>query len=302
MRQRLSRVLSWKQTWIPCPSCWIRTNQRATTWRLLSVFVVTLVNTTALAAAPAHVLPLETFEESPLFSFPPQWQVRGNTVAAHTIYRVMAERNNQFLHADANQQAIQIGLVRRFSPQDFPVVRWRWRVLQLPSNGDESRKETHDSAAGVYILFDNTLFPRIIKYVWSTTLPVGARVSNPLYWRAKIIVLATGAAGLGTWRQETVNVYADYKALFGAEPGEVQGIGVASSSSFTKSRVIADYDDFQLLNLEAWRMEQPAESVLPQQSKPIDEQHESVQWWCDRNEKSWVSQRTEAGKFSFSLR
>jgi Protein of unknown function (DUF3047) len=134
----------------------------------------------------------------------------------------------------------------------------------LPPNGDESRKETHDSAAGVYIIFDNTVFPRIIKYVWSTTLPVGTRVTNPLYGRAKIIVLESGTAGLGEWRQETVNVYADYKTLFGAEPGEVHSIGVASSSSFTKSRVIADYDDFQLLNMEAWRTDKAPEVIIPQ--------------------------------------
>ena len=47
-------------------------------------------------------------------------------------------------------------------------------------------------------------------------------------------------------------MYADYKALVGAEPGEIHCIGIARSSSFIKSRVIADYDDFQLLNMEAW--------------------------------------------------
>ena len=101
---------------------------------------------------------------------------------------------------------------------------------------------------------------------------MGTRIANPLYWRAQIIVLANGTAGLGEWRQETVNVYADYKALFGAEPGEVQGIGVASSSSFTKSRVIADYDDFQLLNMEAWRAENTPEVVISPQPVTPHEQ------------------------------
>ena len=259
----LFRVLSQRQTWISRYSCWAQACREHRKRGMRVVFVSLLMNNPTFAAAPAQVLPLETFEESPLHAFPAQWHVRGDTEAAHTIYRVMVENNNQFLHADANQQAIQIGLVRRFSPREFSVVRWRWRVLQLPPNGDESRKETHDSAAGVYIIFDNTVFPRIIKYVWSTTLPVGTRVRNPLYERAKIIVLESGTAGLGEWRQETVNVYADYKTLFGAEPGEVHSIGVASSSSFTKSRVIADYDDFQLLNMEAWRTDNTPEVIIP---------------------------------------
>jgi hypothetical protein len=128
----------------------------------------------------------------------------------------------------------------------------------LPTGGDEGRKETHDSAAGVYVIFDNHLFPRVIKYVWSSTLPIGTRVQNPLYWRAKIVVLESGPSASGQWREETVDFYQDYKDLFGAEPGAVQGIGLMSSSTFTKSVAVADYDDFALLNSQAL----PAETAV----------------------------------------
>jgi hypothetical protein len=175
----------------------------------------------------------------------------------------MAEDGNQFLHAEANQQAIQIGLVQEFSPRDFPLVRWRWRVSQLPPGANEGERESHDSAAGVYVVFDNRLLPRVIKYVWSTTLPVGTCVQNPLYWQAKIIVLESGSAGLGQWRQEAVNVLQDYQRLFGQEPGRVQGIGLASSASFTKSRAVADYDDFVLLRPEAGQAAEPMSLSSP---------------------------------------
>lgn len=198
-------------------------------------------------AAPSGMFPLETFEEYSLLTFPEPWKVRGNQDEAQMIYQVREEGGNRFLHAHANQQAIQIGLVRGFSPQEFPRLRWRWRVSQLPLGGDERRKETHDSAAGVYVIFDNPIFPRIIKYVWSSSVPVGTRLQNPLYWRAQMVVVESGLSGLGEWQQETVNFYQDYKNLFGAEPGKVLGIGLMTSSSFTKSVAIADYDDFLLL-------------------------------------------------------
>jgi hypothetical protein len=76
-------------------------------------------------------------------------------------------------------------------------------------------------------------------------------MQNPLYWRAKMIVLRSGSADLGKWHQETVNFYRDYQELFGTEPGQVQGIGLMSSSRFTKSVAVADYDDFLLLKPEA---------------------------------------------------
>ena len=193
---------------------------------------------------------LETFEQDPPQQFPAHWQVRGDRHQAEQIYQVRVEADNHFLHAQAVSQAIQVGIVQELSPHAFPRLCWRWRVHQLPPGGDERRTATHDSAAAVYVVFDNRTLPRVLKYVWSTTLPQGTQLSNPQYWRAKIIVLESGTAGLGEWRQETVNVYADYKALFGAEPGEVQGIGVMSSSSHTRSVVSADYDDFVLLGAE----------------------------------------------------
>jgi hypothetical protein len=81
-------------------------------------------------------------------------------------------------------------------------------------------------------------------------VPPGTQFPNPVYGRAQIIVLESGPVGLGEWRQETVNVYADYKALFGAEPGAVQGIGLLSNSNHTQSVVSADYDDFMVLGAE----------------------------------------------------
>ena len=203
-------------------------------------------------ATTGRVVSLETFDEYPPATFPTQWQVRGNEAAARVVYRVAEESGNRFLRARAEKkQDVQIGLTHAFQPQEFPAVRWRWRVRQLPPGGDERAAKTNDSAAGVYVIFDSRLMPRVIKYVWSSTLPVGTRLDSPVYWRAKVVVLQSGFAGLGEWRQETVNCYQDYKELFGAEPGEVQGIAVLTDADTTDSLAEADYDDFVLLPVSA---------------------------------------------------
>lgn len=199
---------------------------------------------------------LETFESYPLLTFPAPWNIRGDPTVARTIYRVMEEGGNRFLHARTDQSAIQLGLEHGFSPAEFPLFRWRWRVTQLPAGANEEQKETHDSAAGVYVLFGPWFWPRVIKYVWSTTLPVGARVLNPLYGRGRIVVLESGTPHLGQWREETVNVLEDYQTLFGQAPGPALGIGLSSSASFTRSKAEADYDEFTLLTVEALRAEQ----------------------------------------------
>jgi len=198
-------------------------------------------------ATTGHVVSLETFDQYQPATFPGQWQIRGDEDVARVVYRVVEESGNRFLHARAEKQDVQIGLPRAFEPKEFPVLRWRWRVSQLPTGADERAVKTNDSAAGVYVIFDNRIMPRVIKYVWSSTLPVGTRIESPVYWRAKVVVLQSGPSAVGEWRQETVNCYQDYRDLFGAEPGEVQGIGVLTDADTTATVAEADYDDFVLL-------------------------------------------------------
>jgi hypothetical protein len=201
--------------------------------------------------AKDHLVSLETFDEYQPPAFPEQWKVRGDEGEAHTIYRVAEENGNRFLHAHTDKQGVQIGLSRAFQSKEFPLLQWRWRVEQLPLGADERSVKTNDSAAAVYVIFDSTIIPRVIKYVWSSTLPVGKRVDSPVYWRAKIVVLQSGPSHSSEWRQETVNIYEDYKNLFGTEPGEAQGIAVLTDSDTTKSVAEADYDDFALLSTGA---------------------------------------------------
>ncbi|MCS6925810.1 MAG: DUF3047 domain-containing protein [Candidatus Binatia bacterium] len=200
-------------------------------------------------AATVRVLPLETFTQDPVGSFPSRWKVRGDENEARRIYKVAAENGTHFLHALTRGQGVQIGLEHAFRPQEFPILRWRWRAKQLPSGADERAKATNDSAAAVYVIFDSRFLPRAIKYVWSTTLPVGTKIDNPVYWRAKTVVLESGLTGVGEWQEEVVNFYQDYRELFGDEPGEVQGIAVLTDSDMTQTVAEADYADFALLSV-----------------------------------------------------
>lgn len=195
---------------------------------------------------PSSLFVLESFDTSPLSVFPSHWHARQDEEIARQIYRVVEESGKRFLHAYSNSRGIEVGLVKTFRAQKTPRLRWRWRVHQLPPGANERTAEANDSAAGVWVIFDNQVLPRALKYVWSTTRPIGTRITNPQYWRAKTIVLRSGADHLGTWQSEEVNIYQDYKTFFGEESGEVQGIAVKTSSDSTKSVAVVDYDDFIL--------------------------------------------------------
>lgn len=201
-------------------------------------------------ALTEHTIPLENFEAYPPHAFPQDWKVRGSNEEAHLVYQVAEENGNHFLHAYADKQEVQIGLTKAFPPQQFPILQWRWRVKKFPVGADERTAATNDSAAGVYVVFDNALVPRVIKYVWSASLPTGLQFDSPMYWRAKVVVLESGAAAAGEWKSETVNFYEDYKKLFGEEPGEMEGVALLTDSDTTGTVAEADYDDFALLQTE----------------------------------------------------
>jgi hypothetical protein len=194
---------------------------------------------------------LANFDTDQPLTFPQNWKIRGDEKIARTVYTVVAENGNHYLHAYADKQDVQIGISRAFQPKEFPALQWRWRAKQLPTGANEQVLKTNDSAAGVYVIFDSTIVPRAIKYVWSSSLPVGTRFTSPVYWRSRIVVLQSGLAQPNEWKLETVNFYRDYKALFGTEPSKVLGFAILTDSDGTNSIAEADYDDFAVLSATA---------------------------------------------------
>ncbi len=207
----------------------------------------------ALPDAPGQVesMALETFGGYPVGGFPRAWKVRGSMRDAQAIYRIGEEAGGgRFLMARTNRQSVMIGLERPFDPSRHPYLRWRWRVRQWPTGADERRKATNDSAAGVYVIFPGRFIaPRVLKYVWSTTAPVGTRQPSPAASSTKIIVLDSGATAEPAWRTVTVNVQRDYAALFGEPAPAARGIGILTDGNETASVAAADYADFQLLSV-----------------------------------------------------
>jgi Protein of unknown function (DUF3047) len=205
---------------------------------------------------------LANFDSDQPQTFPQHWKIHGDEEIAHGVYKVVAEEGNQFLRAYADKQDVQIGISRAIKAKEFPHLRWRWRAKQLPTGANEQAVKTNDSVASVYVIFDSKLFPRAIKYVWSSSLPIGTRFISPVYWRSHIVVLQSGPTQGNEWKLETVNFYDDYKTLFGDEPSAVLGFAVLTDSDMTSSIAEADYDDFSVLSETALSTEAASRAVL----------------------------------------
>ncbi len=201
--------------------------------------------------ADSDYIVLEDFEDGDIGQLPPGWQWRRDDDEKHKPYKVVQEDGNKYLAAEDNGESVILVKTIRWNIKQYPYISFRWRVHKIPEGGDERFHDKIDSAAGIYITYNRKLqvIPETVKWVWSSTLQVGAtsRRSGGI-GRPWNIVAASGTDSLGAWRTFVFNAYQAYIDTFGAEPPDrTLGIGVLSDANSTKSQAYADYDDIRAL-------------------------------------------------------
>lgn len=186
-----------------------------------------------------------------------------------TAYRLVKTDIGVALEATAESSAS--GKVRkiRIEPQRHPVLEWRWRVDSLIPGADKRYAGSEDSPVRLIVSFHGD--PRrldfsartqlrmakalsgralpyaTLMYVWSNDLPVGTVIENPHTDRIRMIVVASGAEGLGRWQSYRRNVVEDYRAAFGEEPWDVVAVGLMTDADNTRQSARALYGDIAFL-------------------------------------------------------
>ena len=185
-------------------------------------------------------------------------------VERHTQYEVV--KDGSMVVVKAVSEASASGLTKEvmIDPQEYPIVRWRWKVENLLQKSNVTRKDGDDYPARLYITFayepDKVSFGRKLKYkagqalfgdipigalnyIWDGKSPIGTIVDNAFTDFAKMIVVQSGAQRIGSWVEEERNVYQDYKLAFGEEPPAINGVAIMSDTDNTKERAVAYYGD-----------------------------------------------------------
>jgi hypothetical protein len=187
-----------------------------------------------------------SFEGYEVGKLPVGWVSRNGKV--EEVYSVRSGDSGRFLHGDAQGTSVQIGLEKKWSLQDLPVLEWRWRAIKFPSHTDERTKEGDDSVLSMYVLFGSPPFYHAIKYVWSDTIPVAMSFDSPFSSRTKMLVVESGRALEGRWVVERRNVLSDYRRLFTkSDVPQPTGIAVLTDGDNTHSHAIGDYGEIDIL-------------------------------------------------------
>ena len=237
---------------------------------------------TALATLCAIALPIEvagqpSLESAPLpapFSrdtpgaVPPPWEpVKLTDRKKPTLYTLVDDGGIVVLHAKAVAAASGLAQFTVFDIRSAPIVEWRWKVSALIDGADNHVAAKEDAPARLLFAFDGdksrlplveraifyvteTLSGKelpyaLLQYVRANKAPVGAVIEHPYTRRVRMIVVASGADGVGTWQSFSRNVYDDYLLAFGEAPGNLVGIGVLTDADNTGGSAEAWYGDIR---------------------------------------------------------
>jgi hypothetical protein len=187
------------------------------------------------------------------------WKSREDIKQATPVYKIIEENGKKFMRASTVNvnNSIQIGKGDiKWDIKTYPYLSWEWRVRILPDGGNENNDKTRDSAAGLYVIYQTKSIPFVgwqyqpanwIKYVWSTTLPVGTVISRKISkagfnLEGRYVVVASGKKDLDNWITFKRSVVDDYQKYFGSKPPyKSMMIGILTDSDDTKSKAEADY-------------------------------------------------------------
>ena len=178
------------------------------------------------------------------------FQVLQRDSGPENYYRVVDSSGQVFIRS-VYQPPLQS--VTLFMPLDdrfrrgMKRLHWRWRALELPRGGNECAENRGDSAAAVYVTWKRGLKWYSLKLVWSADAPRGATcnvIRNP-FVTSDSVVLESGRSG-SRWVEEDIDIDALFRAHFGDDVPELQGIGLLTDGDETHSLSAADYAAFTL--------------------------------------------------------
>lgn len=194
---------------------------------------------------------LEDFEDDAVGELPRGWGWKDSDDGKVKPYEVREENGNHYLAARDSGQSVILGKEIRWNLNEYPYVSFRVRVHEIPPGGDERFDRKVDSAAGIYFTYRKKmlgLIPEPVKYVWSSTLPVGAATIRDGVGRPWQIVFGSGREGVGRWHTYVFDLRQAYRDTFGGNPPSTPiGVGVLSDANSVGGHAFADYDEIRAL-------------------------------------------------------
>jgi hypothetical protein len=221
----------------------------------------------SLTREVGEVVEVARFSRTKLGEVGEPWEpyliVRGNHP---TGYRVVERDGAAVLEAPAERGGSALHRKIRLDPYRHPLIEWRWQVpprepgaspfseaarlsamarVSIAFHGDEQKLDVVDRAhlRLAKVLSPNGLPYATLVYVWLRNAPAGTVLVSPYSDRVRLFVVESGEERAGQWIDMRRDVVADYRHVFGEDPGDIVAVGVMTDSGDDGSIRRAFYGD-----------------------------------------------------------
>lgn len=181
-----------------------------------------------------------------------------------TVYTLAPDAGRSgVLRASADRSASLYVALLKPAMRTPMTLSWDWKTDALVAGADNRDKRREDAPLRVLVAFDGdvstlpeaeqqqfkrakTLSGRtppyaLLMYIWSDQVPVGSVIPSAHTSQVKMLAVASGPSGLGSWQSVQRNLADDYRRAYGAEPGPVLGVAVMTDTDNTGTKAAGEY-------------------------------------------------------------
>lgn len=176
---------------------------------------------------------------------PDGWQLKVNRGSPE--YTVSNDGQGPVIRLKSHRSSFSLERAVDVDVNQYPFLTWRWKVNELPKNGDFRRAAADDQAAQVLVLFSDR---RVLTYLWDSTAPKGlmqSASSIPLL-HIFAVVCRSGASELNQWLAESRNLAEDYRKAYGRPPQRVKGVRLQINSQHTATAADSEFGEVAFRN------------------------------------------------------
>jgi len=181
-----------------------------------------------------------------------------------TNYRV----HDQIIHIESRGSHSGLTWKETINVHETNHLSFSWKVSGVIPSADITKKASDDAPIRVLILFTedddrkswfrrqlDKVFLMVygklpydysLAYVWANRPHEGDYIEGAYSHKLRTVPLDMGSRYVGQWRDHTVNIYDDFKRIYGAEPPKTATLGLLSDTDNTTGRIVAGIRAIQL--------------------------------------------------------
>jgi hypothetical protein len=238
--------------------------RQTTAPRIIAAFLAARLLTSI--AGPLHAAEADVLYREEFTSLEAWRPLTFPKIPRHSTYSIATDSGQSefWLKAESDGSASGIVWKKQYNVYEYPRLRWRWRVENVYARGDAAKKSGDDYPLRLYVMFQYDPasasagkrfkygFAKAaygeyppdsgLNYVWESRESPAEFVVSPYTESMMMFLREKGAARVGQWVEEEVDVLADYRKAFGKDPPRNASLAVMNDSDNTGEKAVSFID------------------------------------------------------------